>query len=82
MCMGILEIEDTGVENKQHSVMEIPFTYLPDQTFPSSGQVTIWEHQPRRHPQGHSTLPSTEGATQLPLHSTDPSSRVAGASTQ
>lgn len=75
--MDILEIEDTGVENKQHSVMEMPSTYLPNQTFPSSGQVTIWEH-----PQGHSTVPSTEGATQLPLYSTDPSSRVAGASTQ
>ena len=57
-------------------------TYLPNEIFLSSGQVTIWVHQPGRHPEGHSTVPSTEGATQLPLHSTDPSSGVTGASTQ
>ena len=31
--MGILESKETGVESKKHSVMEMPTTHLPNQTF-------------------------------------------------
>lgn len=49
--MGILENEETGVESMKHSVVEMTTTCLPNQTFLSSGQVAIWEHQPGRPPQ-------------------------------
>lgn len=44
ICLGILEMEKSGVESMKPSVMAMPSTHLPNQTFLCPGLMAIWEH--------------------------------------
>lgn len=43
ICLGVLEMEKSGVESMKHSVMAVPSTHLP-LTFLCPESMAIWEH--------------------------------------